>query len=215
MIPHKASKLPTEIKNIKIINHTDDEIVWNVTSTGMRIILNSLPICIKFETDVPENLSKIKFLIQEHFNAMRTTSIRKEACKQLRDSIYLSNKIDGENRITYNNMSLLHFFGTWLGPTSNPHSKGHAIMNNLHYELFGFHQYHGEQYSQFNRDQWTHMLNDCGDNCQHKTCLKHAKNKEMQTHSFYKNGYDVFSAYASYLSYFSKTGMNIIIQNNK
>ena len=125
----------------------------------------------------------------------------------MRDSICTDDKIDGEHKVTKKKMmSLLHFFGTWLGPTDNIHAKGHAIMNNLHYQLFGFHQYHGKQYRHINRDNWTSRKENCGNNCQHETCLKHAKNEPTFCISFYKTRSEVFSAYSNYMDYFLKNG---------
>lgn len=140
---------------------------------------------------------------------MREIRIENEACRLLRDSI-CGGIIDGEEKKTYNNMSLLHFWGTWLGPTSNVFAKGHVIMNNLHYELFGFHQYHGKQYGGIRSDKWTNLLEACAKKCDHETCLKPAKNKSTDKGSkdtgFYKNSPEVFSAYYNYMNFFLEQG---------
>lgn len=205
MIPDKARNLPEKIKLIKIIELSNDTIIWKIPEVDNVVTLKKHPLCIKFE-----NCEKdFKILIQKHFDKMRETRIEKEACRILRDSIS-GGIIDGEEKKTYNNMSLLHFWGTWLGPTINFFTKGHVIMNNLHYELFGFHQYHGKQYRGINRDKWTNLLNDCGSNCDHETCLKHAKNKSTDNRSrdthFYKSSPEVFSAYYNYMNFFLKSG---------
>lgn len=201
MIPDRARDLPEKIKSIKIINFSENKIVWRIPETDNIITLNKSPLCLEFEN----NGRYFEKLIREHFDKMKGTRIEKEACRKLRDSI-IDGIINGEEIITYNKMSLLHFFGTWLGPTINIFAKGHAIMNNLHYELFGFHQYHGKQYGQNSRDEWTNLLNDCGINCNHETCLKHAKNKYTDNNTmeiqFYKNSPQVFLAYYNYIYLF-------------
>ncbi|MDO9516497.1 MAG: hypothetical protein Q7J10_00445 [Methanosarcinaceae archaeon] len=205
MIPDKPRDLSEKTKSIKIIDLSNDTIIWEIPEMGSIITLTKYPLCIKFENSGRD----FKNLIQKHFDKMRETPIKKETCRILRDSI-IDGTIDGEEIKSYNNMSLLHFFGTWLGPTINPFAKGHTIMNNLHYELFGFHQYHGKQYKGISRDEWTNLIEDCGSNCNHGTCLKHAKNKytsdkTMDTH-FYKSSHEVFLAYYNYMMFFKQNG---------
>lgn len=207
-IPHEAKKLPDRI-NIENIVFSDNTISWDVPETRNKITLTKSPLCLKFENN--ENIVNLKRIIKEHFDEMKplvqSGNIHKDAYEKLRDSICIDGKIDGEYKVTKNNtMSLLHFFGTWLGPTDNIHAKGHAIMNNLHYQLFGFHQYHGKQYRPINRDDWTNLRENCGDNCSHETCLKHAKNEPTFRIIFYKTGSEVFSAYSNYMNYFLQTG---------
>ena len=203
MIPDKARNLPEKIKLIKIIELSNDTIIWKIPEVVLT--LKKHPLCIKFENC--EN--DFKILIQKHFDKMREIGRKNEAFRILRDSI-CGGIIDGEEKKTYNNMSLLHFWGTWLGPTINVFTKGHVIMNNLHYELFGFHQYHGKQYGGISKDKWTNLLNDCGSNCDHETCLKHAKNKYTDNRSrdthFYKSSPEVFSAYYNYMNFFLENG---------
>lgn len=205
MIPDKINDLNFDIKNIENIVFSNNTISWFVLDIGNKITLTKYPLCLKFENN--EKKEELQTLIQDHFDKMKLLGqpahhMQEEACKQLRNSIYDENKIDGEKKHaeTYNHMSLLHFFGTWLGPTNDNHAEGHAIMNNLHYELFGFHQYHGRQYISI--DDWKDPQYKCGDECQHETCLKHAKNKDVNDSLFYKVNSDVFSAYHNYLKYF-------------
>lgn len=205
MIPDKARNLPEKIKLIRIIDLSNDTIIWEIPEVGNIVTLKEHPLCIRFE-----NCEKdIKILIQKHFDKMREIGIKNEAFRILRDSI-CGGIIDGEEKKTYNNMSLLHFWGTWLGPTSNFFAKGHVIMNNLHYELFGFHQYHGKQYGGISRDKWTNSLKACANKRDHETCLKHAKNKSTDNGSkdtgFYKSSHEVFSAYDEYMHFFFKNG---------
>jgi len=206
IIPKRARDLPKKIKPIKIITLSENIIIWKILETDNIVTLNKSPLCLKFKN----NGDDFEKLIKKHFNEMGNESaIRRDACRRLRDSIS-AGIIDGEERVTYNSMSLLHFFGTWLGPTINPFAKGHAIMNNLHYELFGFHQYHGKQYRQNSRNEWTNLLNDCLNDCLHKTCLKHAKNRntgnETMGMHFYKNSPEVFLAYHNYIDFFLEIG---------
>lgn len=205
MIPLRARDLPERIKPLTIINFSEDQIDWKIPELDNIITLKKSPLCLKFEN----NGMHFESLIREHFDEMMGTGIEEEASRYLRDSI-IAGIIDGEDIITYNNMSLLHFFGTWLGPTINIFARGHAIMNNLHYELFGFHQYHGTQYGQISQDNWTNLLNNCGNNCNHETCLKHAKNKRTDNGTkeilFYKNSHEVFLAYYKYIHLFLMNG---------
>jgi len=199
MIPYRAKDLPEKRKSIEIIELSNDTIIWKIPEVDNVVTLKEYPLCIKFEHCEKD----FKILIQDHFNKMREIGIKNEAFRILRDSI-CGGIIDGEEKKTYNNMSLLHFWGTWLGPTSNFFAKGHVIMNNLHYELFGFHQYHGKQYGGISKDKWTNILNACGDKCDHETCLKHAKNtdKGSKDWPFYKSSHDVFLAYSNYMNFF-------------
>lgn len=213
MIPDRARDLPEKIKSIKIIDLSNDTIIWKIPEVGNIVTLKKQPLCIKFENDEKD----FKILIRKHFDKMRETSMQEKACRMLRKSIS-SGIIDGEEKKTYNHMSVLHFWGTWLGPTINIFTKGHAIMNNLHYELFGFHQYHGKQYRNSSRDEWTNRLKDCGSNCRHKTCLKHAKNKSTKDTHFYKSSPEVFLAYYNYMEFFLKNGnceMEKIVNNQE
>lgn len=209
MIPDKAKNLKLKIKKIEKIVCTSNTVCWAVPENGNQITLTKTPLCLKFENN--EKIEELQKLIQDHFDKMKLLKkphhMNQKACKLLRDSFYYDNKIGGETPIipiTYNEMSLLHFFGTWLGPTSNNHAEGHAIMNNLHYEIFGFHQYHGRQYRPVSQDDWNESKCNCGDNCQHETCLKHAKNETPTIHKFYKDEDGVFSSYNNYLNYFKE-----------
>ncbi|MBU3966923.1 MAG: hypothetical protein KKG76_06080 [Euryarchaeota archaeon] len=211
MIPDKAKNLKLKIKRIEKIVCTSNTISWALPENGNQITLIKTPLSLKFENN--SKIKELQKLIQDHFDKMKLLEkphhMNQKACRLLRDSFYHNNEIDGETPITYNEMSLLHFLGTWLGPTGDNHSEGHAIMNNLHYEIFGFHQYHGRQYS-VNQDDWKVSDKKCGDKCQHETCLKHAKNETLTIPKFYKTNDEVFSSYSNYLNYFKENNKAIL-----
>ena len=208
MIPLQASELQKSIKTIKLNSIDENEIVWTVFDMGTKITLTKEPLVLKFRIN-SENEQNVKKLIRSHFDEMKGTRINPDACNMLRTAFYEAHEVDGSNKVTYNYMSLLHFFGTWLGPTSIFFKKGHAIMNNLHYEFFGFHQYHGKQYDQTGMNRWKPTLNDCGNSCKHEMCLKHAKSGSRSGGgiAFYKDNESVFSAYYNYFKYFLDRGL--------
>jgi len=194
-VPQKISEIINKtVKNIDIIECSENKIIWKVSETKNKVTLTMNPLCLKFS-----EYEQLKGCIESHFNKIHEKSkgyINSAACKDLKDCI-LKGEISGgeENKTKHNDMSLLHFFGTWLGPTNDNRNEGHAIMNNLHYELFGFHFYNG-----VNCDELIH--GNCKDKCIFKTCLKFAKNGGNDVHQWYNNPDEVFSNYKEYLIHF-------------
>jgi len=112
MIPHHARDLPENPKYTKIISINGNILAWAVPDMGAEITLYKHPLNLKFKVDNQRQDQKIKKLIQDHFNEMKKIRINEDACEKLKVSFYNSHEIDGTDIITYNSMSLLHFFGT-------------------------------------------------------------------------------------------------------
>lgn len=203
-IPQNISEIKDKtVKKIDIIECSENKIIWKVSETKNKVTLTMNPLCLKFS-----KYEQLKDCIENHFNKLlifhkkRIGNINPTACIDLKDCI-LKGEISGGNEIKtdHNNMSLLHFFGTWLGPTNNTINEGHVIMNNLHYELFGFHFYNGINCGKLIRGNCKENYED-DEKCMFKTCLKFAKNKENEVHHWYNNPDEVFSNYKEYLIHF-------------
>jgi len=102
MIPDKINDLNFDIKNIENIVFSNNTISWFVLDIGNKITLTKYPLCLKFENN--EKKEELQTLIQDHFDKMKLLGqpahhMQEEACKQLRNSIYDENKIDGEKNM--------------------------------------------------------------------------------------------------------------------